>query len=57
MDKRIAELDKVIVSQAKEIAELKVQVSARPISLNILCDESMGGEAVQLSIAEVLRRK
>ena len=30
MDKRIAELEKVIVSQAKEIAALKGQASAQP---------------------------
>ena len=40
MNKLIAELEKIIVSQAKEIAELKVQVSVQPgIDVNVLAKE------------------
>ncbi|MFZ3132724.1 MAG: hypothetical protein WA125_16885 [Desulfosporosinus sp.] len=46
MDKRIAELEKVIVSQAKEIAALKGQASGQPREVAIRLDGDHANEFI-----------
>lgn len=50
-------LEQRVLTLEKEIAELKVQVSARHISIDFNCDESIDLEVLQRSITENLRQK
>jgi hypothetical protein len=55
MDERIAELEKVIVSQAKEIAALKGKASVQPETFRVTVSD-LGAEIIQKYFEEINRR-